>query len=108
MGKKQPNTPRSRVRSALRQLWLRSRERAAALKEASRTCSGCGVKASVAKGREQAVEVHHLDGVGNWDKVINAVYEEILCHPSRLKVVCPDCHKKEHETRKGQECIKCG
>jgi hypothetical protein len=37
MGKKLPYTPRSKVRAALRQLWLRSRERAAALKAANRT-----------------------------------------------------------------------
>ena len=32
MGKKLLTTPRSRVKAALRQVWLRSRERAAALK----------------------------------------------------------------------------
>jgi predicted HNH restriction endonuclease len=95
MGKKKPETPRSKVRSALRQLWLRSRERAAALKRDSYTCKRCGVKQSRAKGREQDVQVHHLQGIGNWEKVIDIIYEEILCHPDRLETVCPDCHEKE-------------
>lgn len=95
MGRKLPATPRSRVRSALRQLWLRSRERAAALKAAQYTCA-CGKKQSKAKGREIAVTVHHKDGVGNWEEVINAVYRELLCDPSHLDVKCLDCHERIH------------
>ena len=97
MGKKLATTPRSRVRAALRQLWLRSRERAAALKAAGRVCQGCQRKASVAKGREFKVEVHHLEGIGNWEKVIDLVFEEILCDPSKLRPLCRACHDKEHE-----------
>lgn len=94
--RKKPNTPRSRVRSALRQLWLRSRERAAALKAAGRSCQRCGVKASVAKGREQKIEVHHKAGIGNWDKVIDSIYSELLVSPDNLEAICPECHAKEH------------
>lgn len=97
MGKKLPNTPRSKVRNALRQLWLRSRERAAALKREKYTCQRCGVKQSKAKGKEQKVEVHHKEGIGNWEIVIDAIIAEILCDPSNLEVVCPNCHDKEHE-----------
>lgn len=97
MGKKLPNTPRSKVRNALRQLWLRSRERAAALKREKYTCQRCGVKQSKAKGKEQKVEVHHKEGIGNWEIVIDAIISEILCDPSNLEVVCPNCHDKEHE-----------
>lgn len=94
---KKPITPRSKVRSALRRVFLNSREHQAALKEAGRSCQHCGVKASVAKGREQKVEVHHKEGIGNWQKVIDAVYAELLVSADKLEVLCPECHKKEHE-----------
>ena len=97
MGKKLLNTPRSKVRSAIRQLFLRSRERAAALKREKYTCQNCGVKQSKAKGKEQKVEVHHMNNICNWEEVINYIYAEILCDPSGLEVLCPDCHKKETE-----------
>jgi len=101
MGKKLPNTPRSRIRSALRQVFLRSRERAAALKRESNTCQCCHKKASKAKGREQKVEVHHMSGhITNWDKIITMVYEELLCHPDYLEVLCKKCHLEQHENEK--------
>ncbi len=74
MSKRLPNTPRSTVRAALRQLWLRSRERAAALKRDQYTCQVCGRKQSKAKGKEFDVQVHHKDGIGNWEQVIDSVY----------------------------------
>lgn len=95
MGKRLPGTPRSKVRAALRQLWLRSRERQAALKAAGRSCQRCGVKASVAKGREQKIEVHHKNGV-DWEQLIDLVYERLLVSPDFLEAVCPCCHDKEH------------
>lgn len=95
MGKKLPGTPRSRVRSALRQLWMRSRERAAALKRDNYTCQVCGAKQSKAKGREQAIEVHHKLGVCNWDALIDEVYKQLLCSPDELETVCPKCHAQE-------------
>ncbi len=96
MGKRLPNTPRSKVRAAIRQLWLRSRERAAALKAAKYCCDKCGVKQSKAKGKEQKIEVHHCDSI-SWESVIDAIFREILCGSEHLRVLCPDCHKKEHE-----------
>ncbi len=103
MGKRLEGTPRSRVRAALRQLWLRSRERAAALKAADRRCAVCDAKASVAKGREVAVEVHHLDGV-DWEELIDLVYERLLVSPRKLRVLCKHCHADEHrvERRSGR------
>ena len=97
MGKKLPNTPRSRVRAALRQLWLRSRERAAALKRSGNTCECCGVKASTAKGKEQKLEVHHNAGIVDWEPMIDYVYRHLLCPPEHLTVFCPECHKEEHD-----------
>ena len=101
MGKKKPETPRSRVRSAIRQLWMRSREHAKALKDSGYSCSRCGVKKSVAKGKEQKVEVHHREGgIGNWEAVIDLIFSEILCSPDKLEVLCPDCHQAMHESEK--------
>jgi len=93
MGKRLPTTPRSKVRAAIRQLWLRSRERAAALKRDGYTCRYCGKKQSKAVGREQKVEVHHKEGIGNWEAVLDLIFTEILCDPSHLETTCPDCHK---------------
>lgn len=93
MGKRLPNTPRSKVRAAIRQLWLRSRERAAALKRDKYTCQCCGKKQSKAKGKEQKVEVHHKAGyIPNWEEIIDAIYMHILCEPEKLETLCPECH----------------
>lgn len=97
MGKKQPNTPRSQVRSALRQLFLRSRERAAALKAAGNCCEECGKKASKAKGREVQVEVHHQEHILNWDLVFDYIYRHLLCNPKELTVLCKSCHNDIHK-----------
>ena len=94
MGKK-PNTPRGRIRAALRKLWLRSRERAAALKRDGYTCQSCGRKQSTAKGKEFKVQVHHKRGVANWDILIDSVYANLLCDPKHLITLCKDCHDKE-------------
>ena len=97
MGKRLPNTPRSKVRAALRQVWLRSRERNAALKREDRTCQSCKRKASMAKGKEFKVEVHHKKGVLNWEVILGEVYKHLLCHPDNLDVLCKECHLKLHK-----------
>jgi 5-methylcytosine-specific restriction endonuclease McrA len=96
MGKKLESTPRSRIRQVLRQAWLRSRERAAALKRDNYTCQylGCGKKQSKAKGKEVKVQVHHIDGM-DWEKLIDLVFESgLFCKPENLITLCEDCHKK--------------
>jgi len=100
VGKKLPTTPRSRVRQALRQLWLRSRERAACLKAHKHCCARCGVKASVAKGKEVKLQVHHKNGIGNWEAVIDSIFEQILCAPELQIPLCLACHLEEHEKEK--------
>jgi 5-methylcytosine-specific restriction endonuclease McrA len=95
MGVKQPNTPRSRVRSALRRLWLTSRERAAALKRDKYTCQRCGVKQSKRVGQEQLVEVHHIQGI-LWENLIDDIYTKLLVGPEGLETLCPECHSKEN------------
>ena len=97
MGKKNPFvTPTSRIRNALRQLFLRSRERSSAVRAHNNTCIVCGRKGSVAKGREVKIQVHHIDGIGNWDKVIETIRQELLCSPDRFTCLCKECHSKEH------------
>ena len=93
--KRKPTTPRSQVRSALRRLWLRSRERAAALKRDGYTCQQCHKKQSKAKGREVKVEVHHVRGICDWDLMLEYVYRHLLCDPGWLETLCKECHEKE-------------
>lgn len=94
--KRKPITPRSRLRSTLRQLWLRSRERAEAIKMAGNCCEECGAKGSKAKGREVAIEVHHRDGI-EWENILDYIYRHVLVDPSRLAVLCKKCHDAQHE-----------
>ena len=89
---KDPITPRSQIVHALRQLWLRSRERAECLKLAHYTCNKCGKKKSAKKGFEQKVEVHHKEGVCNWDIIVGMIRQELLCNPEMLEALCPECH----------------
>ena len=98
MAKKNPyKTPQSRIRSTLRALFLRSRERATALKASGYCCIHCGAKQSKAKGKEVSVEVHHKNGIANWKILIDAVYQYLLCDPKLLIPLCKDCHSKIHE-----------
>ena len=93
MGKRLPYTPNSQIRSALRRLFLRSRERAAAIKRDSYTCQKCGGKQSRAKGKEFYVECHHKEGVCNWEALFAAIREYLLCDPENMETLCKDCHK---------------
>jgi len=99
MGKRQENTPKSQIRSALRKLFLRSRERAAAIKRDGYTCQRCGKKQSRAKGKEIFVEVHHISGITNWDALFDSVYEHLLCSPDKLETLCVECHKEMEVTK---------
>lgn len=95
MGKKLSYTPNSQIRSALRRLFLRSRERAAAIKRDKYTCQKCGKKQSKAKGKEFLVEIHHKDGIENWEALFKAVRRYLLCNEKDLETLCKKCHKKE-------------
>lgn len=90
-------TPRGRVRSALRKLWLYSRERNQAIQEANYSCAKCGIKQSKAKDNIVKVEVHHKEGIGNWEKVIDIIFEELLCSVDKLEVLCKECHGIQHK-----------
>ncbi len=95
MGKRVEYTPQSIIVSAVRRLWLRSRERSKALKNADYRCENCGDKQSKVKGKEVKLEVHHPFGI-NWKRIIEVVREELLQTPDRLQVLCKPCHLKEH------------
>lgn len=94
MGRRSIATPRSRVRQALRQLSLRSRERAAVLKKDKYTCVRCGVKQSKARGHEVQIQAHHKKGI-EWERLIDIVYEMLLCPAEDWETLCKDCHEKE-------------
>ena len=98
MGKRQAGTTNSQIRSALRRLFLRSRERGARIKYDKYTCCRCGAKQSKARGREIAVEVHHLEGVENWPELFRVVREYLLCSPDKMETLCVSCHKDESKT----------
>ena len=93
---KSDRTTATQIRSALRRLWLRSRERAAALKAARYACSNCGVKQSRAKGHRVRVDVHHINPI-DWDALIQLVRERLLVPPRKLRVLCQKCHKEIHQ-----------
>ena len=95
VSRKKPHTPRSLVKTALRRLWMRSRERTAALKREQYTCEGCGRKQSKAKGREFAVEVHHRDGI-DWNGIVDLIILRVLQDETKLEVLCAECHDKQH------------
>ena len=104
MGRRSEGTPRSKVKHALRQLSLRSRERAAALRRDNYTCQVCGVKQSTAKGREVKVECHHRDGV-EWEKLIDLVYVMLLCPPDKMVTLCKNCHAGLREEKQCEASI---
>jgi len=95
MGKKLPHTPSSRIHNALRQVWLRSRERAAAIKLHDNTCLICRKKGSQAKGREVKIEVHHRNGI-DWAGVVQLIRDRILQQPEDYDILCQRCHDKVH------------
>lgn len=95
MAKKNPcKTPRSKIRAALRQVWMRSRERANVLKQGNYSCQKCGVKQSKAKGKECSIEIHH-DPPIDWIGIIDTIFERLL--DSNQIPLCKQCHKDIHE-----------
>ena len=93
MGKKLPYTPNSKIKAALRLLWLHSRERSAAIKRDKYSCQECGAKQSRAKGKEVYVEVHHLENICNWQEMYDVIRKNLLCNPKFLETLCKDCHR---------------
>ena len=88
--KNQRKTPRSRVKSSLRRLFLQSRERNYALKNAVDTCRMAGLKKDIKKMK---LEVHHKKPI-DWERIFTAIYEELLCPPEELEVMTKEEHRK--------------
>ena len=88
-------TPRSRVKGMLRQIFLRSRERLAALQRDNYTCQKCFKKQTKKKGQEFKVQVHHKKGIDVWNDIIKMIYDQLLCNPDDLQTLCRDCHEEE-------------
>jgi len=87
-------TPNSIIKHQLRLLWLRSRERNEALKKSKYSCERCGKKKSQKKSFEQKIEVHHKEGICNWNKIITTIREELLCSQDKLEALCKNCHER--------------
>jgi predicted HNH restriction endonuclease len=97
MGKKLPHTPSSQIRSALRRLWLRSRERHRALRDTGYKCACCGRKQSKAKGHECTLEVHHKSGSAGLAEIEAFIRATLLVPAEQLRPMCPDCHRAAHD-----------
>jgi len=91
-----PITPNSLITSMLRRLWLFSRERRERLRMDDSTCFTCKRKASVAKGKECKIEIHHIDHC-QMDRIIAVIREELLIPSDGLMTLCKDCHRVEHK-----------
>lgn len=96
VSRKKPVTPNSLIRDHLRRLWLRCRERSAALKATGYCCTKCGAKNSKAAGRECLVEVHHAEHEPNWERIFRVLREELLQPAENLMPLCVACHDAEH------------
>lgn len=100
MGKKLLTTPRSKIKAAIRRMWLSSRERSKCLKDAGYCCNRCGVKQSKAKGKEVALNVHHVAGI-DWYGVVDLIIERVLA--GELEALCVECHDAHHLKEKEEE-----
>ena len=99
MGKRLLYTPNSKIKAAIRKLWLHSRERSAAIKRDGYRCQKCGGKQSKAKGKEFKVEVHHKAGIENWDAIYEVIRQYLLCDSGQLETLCKKCHDKEKNSK---------
>lgn len=99
-------TTDSIIQHGLRTIWLRSRERLAALKRDGYTCQVCKRKQSKAKGREFSVQVDHLDGEINWKQIIKYIRAHLLVEPERLETICKEDHEKRTLERRQIENLR--
>ncbi len=93
-------TSRSRIKSALRLLWLHSPERASTLKYDNYTCTNCGAKQSRKKGHEVKVEVHHTNGI-NWDDICDHILYWIF--QSEQVTLCTKCHAERTKIERREQ-----
>lgn len=84
-------TPDRIIISLLRQLFLRSRERSIAVRNAHHRCEKCGVS-----DKDFRFQCHHKIKEINWDKIISVIREELLCSPEEMMYICTNCHNLIH------------
>lgn len=93
-------TPDGIIRSSLRLLFMKSREKGAATRRDKNTCQTCGAKGSVAKGKEVKTECHHTIGTEgrdiDWQRIYAVIREELLCSSDELTILCKPCHLALH------------
>ncbi len=89
-------TPRSRIKGMLRQIFLRSRERAEAMKRDNYCCVDCGIKQSKKRDHVVTVCVHHKEMIDeHWQEIIDLIYKYVLCDPDKIETLCVECHDKK-------------
>ena len=86
--------PRARIKLTRREVFRRD----------NYTCQICGKKQSTARGKEQKVVVHHLNGI-EWEKIIDYIYRHVLVNPKELQTLCPECHKQEEICKIADEIL---
>lgn len=86
----------AQIKSALHRLWLNSPERRTALKNSGYKCEDCGIKQTTKKGEEVKLQVHHKRGHVNWQRLFDAIREELLVPPEELSPLCEPCHDTKH------------
>lgn len=96
MGKRVEYTPDAKIKNVLHQLFMRSRERAKALKRTGYKCTACGAKQTHRKDCKLSLHVHHANKIA-WKSLIEEVRKTLLCDSDLMIPLCPDCHAKEHE-----------
>ena len=89
-------TSRAKIKGHLRQMWVRSYERATAMKRDKYCCTKCHIKQSQKKVAEVKIQVHHKEGIDIWDEIINLIEEHLLCDPDKLETLCEDCHENKN------------
>lgn len=100
----QTRTSDAQIKSWLHRLWLNSTERRTALKNSGYCCEECAVKQTLAKDKEVKLDVHHKHGHVNWQKIFQAIREELLVPAEELSPLCSSCHDKKHpKTYTGEE-----
>ena len=77
-------TTNTQIRSAIRKLWLKSRERNRCL-ALSMGCATCK--------EERPLEVHHTKPP-NWERLFRVIREELLDYDT-LECLCGECHDAE-------------
>jgi 5-methylcytosine-specific restriction endonuclease McrA len=88
-------TPKYKVYGQLRQIFLRSKERAYAIKRDGYTCQICHRKQCKARGKEVQLNVHHLNPIGEtWKELQEIMFDKVLCRPEQLQTLCKECHRE--------------